>query len=86
MSKNMSTAQVPFLLDLAQAPSRAEHGDDFEADDRQFRKPWKAHLHKVLPHAERGVRSFMLTCLAEGRAADDDDEKSIAKGPALVCS
>ena len=28
----------------------------------------------------------MLTCLAEGRAADDDDEKSIAKGPAVVCN
>ena len=38
-----------------------------------------------MPHAERGVRSFMLTCLAEGRSADDDDENDKSKGPAVVC-
>ena len=27
----------------------------------------------------------MLTCLAEGRAADDDEENHYSKGSALVC-
>ena len=27
----------------------------------------------------------MLTCIAEGRTADDDEEKNVGKGPALVC-
>ena len=52
----------------------------------RFRKPWKQYLQCILPHAERGVRSFMLTALAEGRVADDDDEKDIGKGPAIVCN
>ena len=43
-------------------------------------------MHDVLPHAERGVRSFKLTCLAEGCAAVGDDEKSKGKGSALVCN
>ena len=51
----------------------------------RFRPKWKQYLHNMLPHAERGVNSFLLTCLAEGRVADDDDEASMAKGPAIVC-
>ena len=38
-----------------------------------------------MPHAERGVRSFMLTCLADGRAGDDEADKNVAKGPEIVC-
>ena len=86
MSKKMATAQVPYLLDLAQAPSAASHDDADAAGATEFRQCWKTHLRAVLPHAERGVRNFMLTCLAEGRAADDDEEKSRAKGPAVVCN
>ena len=52
----------------------------------QFRDQWKRYLRRVLPHAERGVRTFLLNCLAEGRSADDDDdENDKSKGPAVVC-
>ena len=79
MSPNMATAEVPFILDLAQTPSAVGERDVL------FRGQWKRYLGRVLPHAERGVRSFMLTCLAEGRSADDDDENDKSKGPAVVC-
>ena len=50
------------------------------------RPRWKEYLQPMLPHAERGVRSCMLTCLAEGRVADGDEENNCNKGPAVVCS
>ena len=57
-----------------------------QASHNRFRKPWKQYLRCVLPHAEREVRSFILTSLAEGRIADADDEKDVGKGPAVVCN
>ena len=117
LSKKMATAEVPFLLDLAQTPTGTAQDDATPTGTAQdlaqtptgtaqdhatptgtaqddatapsnvhFRTNWKQHLRKILPHAERGVRNFMLTCLAEGRAADDDEENNRAKGPAVVCN
>ena len=53
--------------------------------DVRFRPKWKHYVRSVLPHAYCGINNCLLTCLAEGRVADDDDEASMAKGPAVVC-
>ena len=50
-----------------------------------MRPEWRAYIGSVLPHAEQSVRSFMLTCMAEGRAEADDDETDRRKGPEVVC-
>ena len=50
-----------------------------------FRDEWKKYLGRVWPHSARGVQSFILTCLAEGRGGDDDEENNRTKGEAVVC-
>ena len=85
LSKKLGTSLVPYILDLAASSSST--GEDAAAASSEVvvRPPWKEYLGRVLPHAARGVRSFLLTCLAEGRAADDDEEHNCSKGPAVVC-
>ena len=82
-------AQKP--SEAKEAPSSVPSGvapvpRDTIGEEVSTRKAWATYLSHVLPHAERGVRSFMLTCLAEGRGLDDDAEKNRAKGPAVVCN
>ena len=80
LSQKMATAEVLFLLDLAKAPAGTAQQNSSEPSATEFRALWKQYIHNVLPHAERGVLSFMLACLAAGRAAGDDDEKKLGKG------
>ena len=82
----MATPDVPFIVDLARAPA-SDDGLAAEVSEKtSFRRNWKEYVGRVLPHHERGVRNFMLTCLAEGRAGDDDDENNKAPGPPVVCN
>ena len=86
LAKRLATEDVPFLTDLAEetaANSNDESGTN--SVERSTRRCWRSYIGRVLPHAERGIRSFMLTCLAEGRARDDDDEKDRRKGPEILC-
>ena len=92
LSKKMCTEEVPHLADLG----RTSISEDMQSGDAPltatssteltFRDKWKKYLGRVWPHSERGVQSFLLTCLAEGRGGDDDEENNRAKGQAVVCN
>ena len=89
----MATTTVPFLVDIAMAV--ADNGDLSGAGNNMHtealcqrtavRPAWKQYITAVLPHAERGLRNFMLTTVAEGRGVEDDDEKNHTRGPDIVC-
>ena len=83
LAKPMATTAVPFLVDIAVAGK----ADDAESlcQCMAVRPAWKQYMTAVLPHAERGLRNFMLTTVAEGRAIEDDDEKNHTRGPDVVC-
>ena len=81
----LATSAVPVLLDLAREPQQEEAREHEKERTTHFRENWKVYLRHVLPHAEQCVRSFMLTCLAVGRADDAEDDKNLAKGPAVMC-
>ena len=76
----MASDHVPFLLDLATSPVCSADHDDASGSLVMVRPRWKQYLQSILPHAERGVRSFILTCLEEGRVADDGEENNCNKG------
>ncbi len=82
--KGLADETVPFITDLAEleAVGSSEDGNNPEPSARLG---WRRYLSNVLPHAARGIRSFMLTCLAEGRGGDDEDEKDRRKGADLLC-
>ena len=73
----MATIWVPHILDLARSVTAADQSDADANSILDFRVSWKQYLARVLPHAERGVRSFMLTCIAEGRGADEEEERGL---------
>ena len=92
LARALATEEVPFITDLAetvagtaQKTGSASSAEDNETPLPSARHAWREYLGKVLPHAERGIRSFMLTCLAEGRAGDDEEDKDRKKGPDIVC-
>merc|ERR1711963_1094562 len=84
LAKSLATTLVPFLKDLAETTAGTNLNDE-DLNTYSTRRPWKKSFPNIFPHAERGVRNFMLTCLAEFRGTDDDDEKNQSKGPAVVC-
>ena len=77
----LATAEVPFLPNIAERSS--PHPSN---EARNITRPkWKRYLQGVLPHAEKGIRSFLLTTLAEGRGHDEEEAKE-TKGPEVTCS
>ena len=90
LSRKMRTEDVPHLTELAGITvSTDKHPDDdpmgAASRSQSFRGEWKKYLTQVWPHSKRCVQSFMLTCLAEGRGGDNDEDNNRAKGSALVC-
>ena len=86
LARALAIDAVPFLTDLAETPPSNSTQETAEDSAERFTRPsWRSYINRVLPHAERGLRNFMLTCLAEGRAGDDDDEKDRRKGPEILC-
>ena len=83
LAKALATDDVPYITDLAVC---VQSDAAQEPSTRSARAGWRSYLRNVLPHAQRGIRSFMLTCLAEGRGREDEDEKDHSKGPDIVCS
>ena len=81
LARGLATKTVPFITDLAEYASQQES----TATGQDCRRGWKKYIEGVLPHAERGIRSFMLTCLAEGRGGDFEDDDKFAKGLEIVC-
>jgi hypothetical protein len=82
--RKLATDLVPFLSDVAlsNATGSAQEAEMLLEPPLQG---WRQYIGRVWPHAERGIRSFMLTCLAEGRAGEDEEGTHAAKGPDLVC-
>ena len=48
------------------------------------RQAWKEHIGRILPHASRQIRNFMLAVIAEGRR-DEDAEEGHKRGDAISC-
>ena len=88
MARTLATEAVPFLLDLAvhiaQVPVSST-GQEGALQRPLARQGWRTHIGQVFPHAERGIRSFMLTCMAEGHGGEDEADKDLTKGPEIVC-
>ena len=78
LSSLMATTDMPFIVDLAWPPAVQDELADTQM--LAFRPTWKEYLASVLPRHERGARSFLPTCLAEGRAGDDDKENCRVPG------
>ena len=82
---------VPYLADLigdrlVEDTSPGDAPTDVLPSSGTFRQTWKKYMAALLPHSERGVRSFLLTCVAEGRGSNEDDEtRNRAKGPVVLC-
>ena len=80
----METTLVPYITNLAEDSLKLSKDASTAHDAISTRTRWKIYLRNVLPHAEKGIRSFMLACLADGHSFEDDEEGR-AKGPSVVC-
>ena len=66
LAKPMATTAVPFLVDFAVPVAPDDQLPEALCERTVVRPAWKKYLTAVLPHAEKGLRGFMLTTLAEG--------------------
>ena len=80
LAKGLRTTLVPFITDLAEGSATSCEPASSAQNMPSARQGWKSYLRNVLPHAEKGIRSFMLACLADGHRFEDDEEGR-AKGP-----
>merc|ERR1712110_347934 len=84
----MGTRDVPFLADLALTKKESNNQQQENNAEQpccrheNMRAAWKDYTQRVLPHAFRQVRNFMLASIAEGRPCDDEEE-SMKRGDSL---
>ena len=85
-----ATVEVPFLSHLRftkEQLQQLQDDQDYEAledDTTNIRTAWKQYTAKVLPHAFRQVRNFMLASIAEGRSFEQEED-GLKRGDALRC-